>query len=58
MAEVAWGLRNVTADDGTIFCPKCKRLIAPDAPVIFRDDYALHVPCLADKVEDDKALQT
>ena len=57
MPEPARGLRNARADDGTIFCPKCKRLIAPAAPVIFRHDYALHVPC-ADKVEDDKTLET
>jgi hypothetical protein len=45
MPEPARSLRNIRNDDGTIFCPKCKRLIATAAPVIFRDDYALHVRC-------------
>jgi hypothetical protein len=52
MSEPARGLQNDRAADGTIICPHCKTAIALDAPVIFRDDYALHVQC-ADKVEED-----
>ena len=55
MPEPARSLQNARAADGTIICPKCERPIAPDASVVFRHAYALHVRC-ADKVEDAKAM--
>jgi hypothetical protein len=55
MPEPARGLRNARATDNALVCPKCERPIAPDATVVFLEDYALHLRC-ADKAEDAKAL--